>query len=79
MVNRIAAANRVVSPEELVEACLDQVGAISVSDDTRSVLVEFAARGGNVELGDGPPDEATGQRIADVLQMVASTHEFQRC
>mgnify|MGYP001209722210 CR=1 FL=1 len=80
MVNRIASTNEgVVSPENLVEACLDQVGAISVSDKTRRVLVDFAARSGNVEFGDGFPNDAASQRIAEVLQLVASTQEFQRC
>jgi uncharacterized protein (DUF1800 family) len=80
MVNRIASTNEgIVSPENLVEACLDQVGAISVSDKTRRVLVDFATRSGNVEFGDGFPNEAASQRIAEVLQLVASTQEFQRC
>ena len=79
MIGRIASGQeRIISPESLVDACLDQVGAISVSDDTRRELVDFAARGGVVHLGSGSPDEAARQRIVDVLQMVASTHEFQR-
>ena len=70
MVERIAHAPA-VSPEMLVDACLDQVGAIQVSEDTRRELVDFAAVAGS-------PDDAGGGRIAEVLQMVASTHEFQR-
>ena len=81
MVNRIAAAANqgVVSPEDLVEACLDQVGAISVSDDTRRELVDFASIGGEMRLDSGSPDKEANQRISEVLQMVASTQEFQRC
>ena len=79
MIGRIASGHeRVISPEGLVDACLDQVGSISVSDDTRRELVDFAARGGDVHVGSGSPDEAARQRIVDVLQMVASTHDFQR-
>jgi len=66
------------SPENLVNACLDQVGAISVDDDTRRVLVDFAAHGGDALLGSEGADEGARQRIAEVLQMVASTKEFQR-
>ena len=62
------------SPENLVDACLDQVGALSVDAETRNVLVAFAAKGGSSDA-----DPATArQHIADVLQMVASTQEFQR-
>ena len=69
---------RTISPESLVDACLDQVGAISVSDDTRTELINFASMGGTVALGAGNPNEEARQRIAGVLQMVASTQEFQR-
>ena len=68
MVERIAGNPSAVSPELLVDACLDQVGVITVSEDTRRELVDFASVAG----GDG------AARIAEVLQMVASTHEFQR-
>ena len=62
------------SPENLVDACLDQVGALSVDVETRKVLVAFAAK-----CGSSDADPATArQHIADVLQMVASTQEFQR-
>ena len=71
MVERIAETPSAVSPELLVDACLDQVGAIQVSEDTRRELVDFASVVGS-------PDDADRGRIAEVLQMVASTHEFQR-
>ena len=58
------------SPEKLVDSCLDQVGAFTVDDDTHKVLVDFASQGGS--------SFAKSQHIADVLQMVASTQEFQR-
>ena len=67
-----------ISPETLVDACLDQVGAIAVGDDTKRVLVDFAAAGGDLRLGPGSLDEASRERIAAMLQMVASTQEFQR-
>ena len=67
-----------ISPEGLVDRCLDQMGAISVSDETRTVLTEFASRGGDLQLGATGPDETTRQRVTDVLQLVASTQEFQR-
>ena len=67
-----------ISPEVLVDACLDQVGAIAVGDDTKRVLVDFAATGGDLQLGGGSLDETSRERIAAMLQMVASTQEFQR-
>ncbi|PKB72763.1 MAG: hypothetical protein BZY75_05300 [SAR202 cluster bacterium Io17-Chloro-G7] len=83
MVDRITSSiksndRNAISPESLVDACLDQVGAMTVSDDTRRVLVDFAAIGGELRLGSGSLDGNAQHRIAEVLQMVASTHEFQR-
>jgi len=79
MIGRITARDeRAISPEDLVDACLDQVGSLEVSDDTRRELVDFASIGGEVRLGSGSPDKEARQRIVEVLQMVASTQEFQR-
>ena len=79
MVERIASnGERLISPGGLVEACLDQVGALSVSDETLGVLLDFASRDGDIRLDASGVDEEARQRIAGVLQMVASTHEFQR-
>ena len=79
MVGRIL-ANRggVVSPEQLVEGCLDQMGAMPVSHDTRAVLVEFASQEGDIQLDETGPDENAQQRVADLLRFTATTPEFQR-
>ena len=79
MISNIASsAVESISPENLVGACLDQMGAISVSQDSRRVLMEFASMAGEITVGAGIPDEHARQHIAAVLQMVASTQEFQR-
>ena len=62
------------SPEGLVNACLDQLGAISVSEETRSALVDFAARKGGL---DSAEDEVRS-RVAELFQVVTATPEFQR-
>ena len=59
------------SAERLVDACLEEVGALAVEEDTRRTLVDFSAQGST----GGNTDR---QHIADVLQMVAATQEFQR-
>ena len=80
MIERIASqSEQVSSPEGLVEACLDQVGALVVSEDTLSELVEFASIAGDDSLASDSPDEEARQRIVEVLQMVAATQVFQRC
>ncbi len=78
MINKIGSEwSGVTSPDRLVDACLEQVGALTVEEDTRKVLVEFAAQGASVRDPEGA-SEAARQHIAEVLQMVAATQEFQR-
>ena len=72
MISRIGAGlSESTSPELLVDACLEEVGALAVKEDTRRVLVDFAAQGSQGANTDR-------QHIADVLHMVAATQEFQR-
>ena len=55
-----------LSPERLVDLCLDQLGAISVSNETRRALVRFAEKGSNA-----------GQNTEQTLRLTASAREFQ--
>ena len=71
MAGRIAAeADGAVSPEGLVDQCLDQMGAIRLSDATMTALVASASEVG----GEGPQVH----KVAEMLQLVAATPEFQR-
>ena len=76
MIERIASTpNNVASPENLIGVCLEEMGVISVEEDTMKVLIDFASQGHDQPVNtsnDGP------QKISAALQMVASTKEFQR-
>ena len=67
-----------VSPERLVDACLDQMGAVSVSDDQRSALVDFALKDGDLRLGAEEPEEDARRRVGGILRVIAATPDFQR-
>ena len=67
-----------ISPEQLVDGCLDQMGAVSVSKETRSVLVDFASEGGELRMSARGADEQAERRVTEMLQMCAASHEFQR-
>lgn len=64
-----------LSPEQLVDACLDLMGPLEVRDTTRDALVDFASRGGNLVLT--PGDRAAEQRVGEMLSMIVATREFQ--
>ena len=61
-----------------MDACLDQLGALSVSYETRKDLVDFASEAASVHPESTNPAQDVRRRILAVLQMAASTHEFQR-
>ena len=66
------------SPERLVENCLDQLGAIAVSNETRASLVEFASQSARKTSSGNGEEEADERRVADLLKLAATTAEFQR-
>ena len=79
MADRVASTgDGVISPARLVAACLDVMGVVTVSDDTRETLENFAVQGGELEIDPHNVDEASRKRIAQMFQMVAASHEFQR-
>ena len=66
-----------LSPDELVDGCLDLVGPLAVSDETREELVTAASRGGDVALRDREPGDESEQRVGEVLKLIASSREYQ--
>ena len=66
-----------LTPEELVDGCLDLVGPLPVSDETRATLVEFAARKGDLVLKGHQTGDEAERRVGDLLRLVVSTREFQ--
>ena len=67
-----------VSPERVVDTCLDHLGALTVDESTRAGLVSFAAQGDEIRLGPAGLDRDARKRIGEVLQMAAGSPEFQR-
>ena len=66
MVDRICAVTTDrSSPERLVDRCLDEMGAISVSDETRHALVQVAERG------------IDRRNVEHLLRLSAASREFQ--
>ena len=79
IIDRLAAENDgVLTPEQLVEQCLDLLGPVAVEDDTRAALVDFAAAGGGaLNLSGHQAGDAAEQRVSNVLRIIASTREYQ--
>ena len=66
-----------LTPERFVEAALDAIGQFDVTDATLQSLVTHASRDGNLEFGERGAAECSEQRVAEMLQLIVATREYQ--
>ena len=66
-----------LSPEEFVDVCLDLMGPLEVREENRRQLVEHASEAGALRWGSGREAESSKERVAEMLQLVVSTREYQ--
>ena len=66
-----------LSPEELVDGCLDLLGPVEADEATRKGLTEYVAKEGPVHLRGAESDDNSEERVGEVLGLIASTREFQ--
>jgi hypothetical protein len=74
IINRLRAMGD-LTPEQLLDACLDLMGPLRVGDATRRALLDFANKGGPLRLT--PGDRAAEQRVGEMLSLIVATREFQ--
>ena len=78
IIHRVATDNGgALSPQELVDRCLDLIGPIEVSEETRTVLTEHVARRGELDLRGHQRGDESEQRVGEVLSLIASNREYQ--
>ena len=77
MIGRIRQLGAYASPESLVDECLDLLGYMNVSEETRADLVAHAEAAGDLNFD--TPEEAreSAERIAQLLQVITATTEYQ--
>jgi hypothetical protein len=62
-----------VSPERLVDTCLDLLGPLTISPRNRQELLDYAAADGDVHVGEGH----TVARVTSLLQLIVALPEYQ--
>ena len=78
IIDRLASEDGgVLSPTDLVDGCLDLLGPVEASEETRSSLLEFASQGGDLDLRAHEKRDEAERRVGSLLRLVASTREFQ--
>ena len=75
LVSRVTGASDQSDPDELVNACMEVLGPMDVSDDTRTMLVEVASRGIEAE----PTGRASQELILSMFKLIVSSREYQLC
>ena len=77
IIDRLGSSNGgTLTPEETVDGCLDLVGPVPASDETRASLIDHVSRRGDVRLGEGR-DEESEKRVGELLSLIASSPEYQ--
>ena len=78
MINGLADESEgLVSPESLVDECLELLGPIEVPEDTRKTLVDIATSRGDIDLASSKTGDETQQLVANILRLSASTRSYQ--
>ena len=71
-----SAGDAALSPEGLVNACLEVLGPLDLLDSTHSNLVDYAAKFGEVSFSD-QESARTDEAIVALIQLIVSTQEYQ--
>jgi hypothetical protein len=65
-----------LSPEQLVDSCLDLMGPLEVGADTRQQLLAQANEWGQISWSNGGA-QAADQHVGEMLQLIVATREYQ--
>ena len=77
IIDRMSAGDSIMSPEDFVDSCLDLIGPVEVSDKTRGSLIEHTRGGGELRRGAEGERRQFAQRVAEMLQLIVATGEYQ--
>ena len=77
IVDRLCAHGPNMTPEELVDRCLELAGHVPVSQNRRQELIDHVRSGGDLRSGTTEEREAFGPRVARLLQLIVASREYQ--
>ncbi len=77
VLRRVREAGNRLSPERFVDICLDALAQFDVTEATRRNLVNHAEQGGDLALDDRGSAACSEARVAEILQLIVATREYQ--
>jgi uncharacterized protein (DUF1800 family) len=72
IINRLSSEGRTMSPERLVDGCLEMLGAYELAESTRSQMLALARSEGQIRTG----TEEFSRRVGQMLQSIVATTEY---
>ncbi len=72
IIKRLASEGPTISPEGLVDRCLQMLGHYELPDETHSMLVAYVQKGGELRTN----TEEFAQRVGQTLQLIVATQEY---
>ena len=77
IINRLMARGNSLSPDQLVDGCLDLIGPLDVEARTRSELLAHAENGGRLYHSTEVERTDFARRVGEMLQLISATAEYQ--
>jgi uncharacterized protein (DUF1800 family) len=77
IIKRVASNGTATTPEALVDRCLDLIGPVVVSEQTRQELVDHAEEEGTISWASDEDYAASSRHVADMLALIAATTDYQ--
>jgi len=77
IIDRLSSSGEVFSPGEFVDVCLDSLSLFEVSEGTRSNLLAYAAKRGDLRFDRPDLAPCSKQRVGEMLQLIVATREYQ--
>ena len=77
IIRRMRDGQDVLSPQDFVDRCLDLAGGVKVTEATNRHLTGYAASQGDLRFDRDELVACSEQRVADMLQLIVATREYQ--
>ena len=77
IIERLTADGNQMTPDVLVDSCLELVGPLAVGPERRDYLLAHVHLGGEIRFATDAEKQAFGARVARLLELIVSSREFQ--
>jgi hypothetical protein len=66
-----------MSPLQIVDGCLDLLGPLEVTPESRNELIDFASERGEFRWDSEEATRSSTERVGELLQLIVSLREYQ--